>query len=392
MTKKQDYTLPGIAAMVVLTSFVMFLGWQIAHTINPPTAGDKTRTIGASAHRQYLVFRSYRVLSRGEQDEPNDDTVEFEFFRYPLDGSALHSESIVRINRQRLDDGAGTPWMKRVSDNILLFARRDNDATTASWIDVSGKQLRTTDNEEADIIWNSLPSPDGHLTSYFNWTTGRIVIIKDQNLPLEYDLGIEQALVPVAWDEQSVNLYIKVAAEGGLPQAGLWRLNTSTGEAQEITAVRELSLYDFDIDTSAGLLVGATFTCTNQEDCGTGPSSLHLVNLNTGELIELFADDHLAFGHPSISPDAKQVAYTLSNGQSDIWISDLDVAGLDRRIISGKVLDWIADGQWLVADRDNEVQLVSIVDGTKTTVARRAGQYPDADFHGIDYIGIISKN
>jgi len=303
----------------------------------------------------------------------------------------MRGESIFRVERERMDEGMGTPWMKQVSDDTLLYAARETAATEASWVDVSGNEVLSTAEENADVVWGGLPSPNGKKTAYYDWAAGRMMVVAEDNMPQEYEVGDEQAFIPVAWCEKSVDLYMKVVTEGGLPTAGLWRLNTKSGIATEIEAVRELKLYDFDVDPIAHRLVGATFVCTNHEDCGTGPSSLHMVDLETDEGIELYSSDHLAFGNPRISPDAKSVAYTLSNGQADVWITDLDVAGHDRRVISGKVLDWISGGKWLVVDRDNEIQLVNVEDGTIVSVARRSGQYPDPDFHGIDYIGIVSK-
>ncbi len=390
--KKQNYTTPGIAVVVALTALVMLLGWLIANTINPPSARKNSTTIGLESDRQYLVYRSYRVLSRGDTEMPNDDTVAFEFFRYPLDGSALRGESIFRVERERMDDGMGTPWMKQVSDDIMLFAARNTTATEASWVDVSGKKLLTTEEENEDVVWGGLPAPNGRKTAYYDWRADRIMVVVEDKMPREYNVGNGDALTPVAWGEKSIDLYLKVVTEGGLPTAGLWRLNTDTGLTTEIEAVRELKLYDFDINPAAELLVGTTFICTNHEDCGTGPSSIHMVDLATENNVELYSSDHLAFGNPRISPDAGRVAYTMSNGQADVWIADLSVAGHERRVISGKVLDWISDGQWLVVDRDNEIQLVKIKDGTIISVVRRSGQYPDPDFYGVDYIGIVSKN
>ncbi|MBU0625796.1 hypothetical protein KKF05_05685 [Patescibacteria group bacterium] len=388
--KKRDYTLPGVALAAALTLFVLFLGWYIANIIKPPITGKDIGISGTTANRQYLVYRSYRVLSRGIQEWPNDDTVAYDFFRYPLDGSALRSESIISIERKRIDSGVGTPWMRQVSNDTLLFARRDNDPVEAAWIDVSGNKLRSTEDETEDIIWNGLPSSTGQKIAYYDWVSGRVIIMAGDSLPMEYDLGSD-AFIPVVWDEQSNNLYLKKVSEGDLPTAGLWRLNTTTGETEEILAVRELKLYDIDLDISASRLVGATYECRGLEDCGTGPSALYLVDLLSGNSVELHSDEHLSFGQPRLSPNAKQVAYTLSNGQADVWVSDLEVAGHERRIISGRLLDWLPDSNNLVVDRDNELQLISAKDSKIVSVARRSGQYPDADFLGIDYIGIVSK-
>jgi hypothetical protein len=388
--KQQDYTIPGIAITAILLLVVLAAGWYMAKILNPPVTGELLTDDGP-LDRQYLVYRTERVLSRGDSPEPNDDTVVYEFFRYPLDGSALRGESIFRIERERQDDGVGQPWMKQVARNILLFARREQDSTAAAWIDVSGNELLTTDETTADVIWSGLPAPDGTKTVYYNWTTGRVVVAPYEGLPTEYDLGTEQAFEPVAWGERSNLLYLKAMSEGGLPVAGLWRLNTANGSADEITAVRELKLYDFDIDVVHDRLVGATFVCATLEECGTGPSSLHMVDLIDGTSIELFSDDHLAFGNPRISSDATRVGYTMSNGRSDVWCSGLDVAGRDEFIISGRLLDWTADKEKLVVERDGRLQIVSIADQTIVTVAERSGSYQDPDFHGLEYIGIVSK-
>lgn len=390
---KQDYTVPSIVAVAVLTVLVMVLGWLIAHNVNPPGFGDISGTAGPDSDRNYLVYRSYKVTSRGDDTGPNDDSVSYEFFRYPLDGSAMRGESIIRIDRENEGKSSASPWMKKISDDTMLFSSRDSESKSASWIDVSGNELRSTDGDSPpDAIWGGIPSPNGGRIAYYDWPSSRIKIFSVESGQVEnHEAPTENGLLPVTW-KNSNELYLKAVTESGLPVAGLWLLNTDNGDFREMEAINDLNLYVYDIDSDAGRLVGTTFTCTNYEDCGSAPSALHLVDLSNGKSVELFSDKHLIFERPRISPDAKQVAYTITNSESDVWVSDLDVAGHNRRVISGKLLDWTPDGNWLVVDRDNEIQLVSVDGQAILSVARRSGKYPDADFHGIDYIGIVSKN
>jgi hypothetical protein len=391
--KKINFTVPGAVLAIILALIVLLLGWYVANIIQPLTPDTKNTSIYSStANRQYLIYRTYRVLSRGTQEWPNDDLVAYEFFRYPLDGAARRGENIFRVDRTRIDSDAGTPWMQRVSETILLFARRELDPTEAVWVDVSGKKLHSTENKPADVIWNGLPSPDGQKIAYYNWTNRRVVVFQNENFPTEYDLG-DQAFEPLAWDRNSINLYLNVVAEGEQPIAELWRLNTATGSAEEITAIRKLGLYNIDLNTEVGRLVGVTdnYNCRGSEDCKAESSSLYLVDLFSGKSIELQTEKHLFFIRPRLSPNADKVAYILSNGQNDVWISDLDIAGHEQRIISGQLLDWLPNGEGLIVDRDNELQLVSIEDDKIITVARRSGQYSDQDFVGVDYVGIIGK-
>jgi TolB protein len=116
-----------------------------------------------------------------------------------------------------------------------------------------------------------------------------------------------------------------------------------------------------------------------------------MVDTLSGESIEMMSSESYVYGAPKFSPDGTRIAFTITNGAPDVWVADVNVSGHERRVVSGSVLDWTPDGNTLVVDRDNELQLVSVSDGTARSVTRRSGKYPDPDFHGVDYVGIILK-
>lgn len=393
---KKDHTVVGVVAACLMVAVTVFLGWRAVNFINPSVADKVETAAGTGAGRAFLVYRSYKVLDRGTEAWPNDDTVSYEFFRHPLDGSAAVSESLAKEVVEGSDQLTGVPWMSKVSPGVLMFARRVGGPDDVLWIDVSGKEVRHL-SESRDIIWSGLPSPDNRKVAYRDSGSGSIIIVDGDGNRSEYPIPLADGAMPVpfAWDASGETLFARTESvtEGedvGFAD-GLWRLHVPSRSAEEVKAVRELGLHQIDIDPATGNLIGVTYDCGSLESCGTAPSSLYLVDTLSGESIEIMSSESYVYGRPKFSPDGTRIAFTITNGASDVWIADADVSGHERRVVSGSLLDWTPDGNTLVVDRDNELQLVSVSDGTARTVARRSGKYPDPDFHGVDYVGIIIK-
>lgn len=393
---RKDFTAVGVIAASLMVVVTVFLGWKAANMINPPLGDIGGGANGAESGRAFLVYRSYKVLDRGAEDWPNDDTVSYEFFRFPLDGSSAVAESIAKETRNGSTQLAGVPWMSRVSDEVLLFARRAGGRDDVVWIDVSGNEIRKMPSSP-DVVWSGLPSPDGRHYAYRDGATGSIIVADVDGGRSEYPLPASEGVRfrPFAWDASGDNLYIEaesaIEGEDSGFDGGIWRLNMRSRSAAEVTAVRELGLKQMDLDPVSGRLAGVTYVCDSLESCGMAPSSLYMVDTSSGESIEIMSSESYVYGQPKFSPDGKRIAFTITNGESDVWIADSDVSGHELRVISGSLLDWTPDGNTLVVDRDNGLQLVSVSDATARTVAERSGKYPDPDFHGVDYVGIIIK-
>lgn len=393
--RKKDYTAIGVIAASLMVAVTVFFGWRAVNFMNPPVGDKDANTTGTGTGRAYLVYRSYKVLDRGADLGSTDDTVSCEFFRYPLDGSASVGESIAKEVREGTVSTAGVPWMSKVSDTVLLFARRASGDTDAIWMDVSGNEI-LKEAGAPDVVWGGLPSSDGRLIAHPGIVAGTLVIESDDGGRTEYQIPMPEdaRAVPFAWTADAAALFVRSgpAGEGeGGSIPGLWRLDLRSGSATEVTAVADLGLEQLDIDPSSGRLVGVTYACESLETCGSAPSSLYLVDTVTGESIEMLSSESHAYGQPKFSPDGSRIAYVMANGSADVWVADAAVSGHERRIISGQLLDWSPDGANLVVDRDNELQLISVSDGTSRTVVRRSGKYQDPDFHGVDYVGIITK-
>jgi hypothetical protein len=393
---KKDYTAVGVIAASVMVLVTVFLGWNAANMINPPVT-EKSETAAVSgSERAFIVYRSYKVLDRGAESWPNDDTVAYEFLRYPLDGSAAVSESLAKELREGSTSMLGVPWMSKVSDGVLLFARRAAMPNDVLWIDVSGNELRN-ETQSPDIVWSGLPSRDGKSIAYRDSETGKIMVLDDSgSLTDASPTSAEDVrLVPFAWGQSGDYLYVKseqvIEGEDSGFDSSLWMVHVPTRTPIEVKAVRELGLNQIDIDPASGMLVGVTYSCESIEYCGKPPSALYRINTLSGESIEITSSDSYVFGQPRFSPDGTKIAYTITNGSPDVWVADVTVNGRERRVVSGQLLDWSPDGVSLVVDRDSELQVVAVTDGATRTIARRSGKYPDPDFHGVDYIGIITK-
>ena len=393
--RKKDYTAVGVIAASLMVAVTVFFGWRAVNFMNPPVGDKDADTTGNGTGRAYLVYRSYKVLDRGIDAGPTDDTVSCEFFRYPLDGSASVGESIAKEVREGAVSSAGVPWMSKVSDSVLLFVRRASDVSDVIWIDASGNEIRKA-ADAPDVVWRGLPSPDGRFIAYSGGDAGSLVIEGKDGSRAEHSIPMPEdaRAVPFAWTTDAVALFVRTGPAGeveGGSIPGLWRLDLRSGSATEVAAVAEFGLEQLDIDPSSGKLVGVTYACESLETCGSAPSSLYMVDTVTGESVAMLSSDSHTYGQPKFSPDGARIAYVMANGSADVWVADAAVSGHERRVVSGQLLDWTPDGAYLVVDRDNEIQLVSVSDGASRTVVRRSGKYQDPDFHGVDYVGIIVK-
>ncbi|MFH2063401.1 MAG: hypothetical protein ABIJ46_04625 [bacterium] len=384
-------------ALVVLT---MLLGWRVAHIINPPHVGDAVVRPAAVPGHHYLVYRSYRVVSRGDSVDPGDDIVAYEFFRYPLDGSASRGESVVRIVQDGRTNQYGWPQMEPISDDTLLFVRYDGLDDNAMWVDASGNEFRSAfDWGGPGLKYGGLPSPDHGRVAYYDGARRQVVVGADAG-PLR-TLSAPEPVRPLAW--QGNQVYWATIHETENRPLGLYRLDLDAGTLAEIETVRAAGLSQFDFNPASGRLVGIVQARPSSE-ADVRPdnlSAIMLLDLNSGGSVELTSGEYPlwfssapldVFSDPKISPDGAMVAYTVSdeNGQS-VWVSELDLGGHERRLVSGTLLDWSPDSRTLIVDRDGELQLVSTVDGSSVSVARRSGSYSDPDFHGVDYVGVVSK-
>ena len=387
---KQTYIKAGVILTVSLTVLTLILGWRIAHIINPTQVGaTPSNSVSITGH-SFLVYRCYNVISRGDSISASDDTVSYEFFRYPLDGSALRGESVVRMIQDGKLNMNGEPWMGRVSNDTLLLDRH-NDVNDVDWIDASGNEFRPNfDWGGLDLKYGGLPSTNHDLTVYYD-NGRRQVVLGAASGPLK-SFPVPEPVKPIVWNENLVYL-VSVPEIGGQPLS-VYLLDLDANSLTEIESVRRMNFDQIDLHPASGKLVGIISTVNdNGLENTIGFSSVVLLDLNSGEVVELAGEneDYRIFSRPKISPDGSRVAYTAVGAQSDIWVSGLDLGGHEQRLISGTMLDWTPDGLSLVVDRDNELQLVSVRDGSTFSVDRRSGRYPDQDFHGVDYVGIVFK-
>lgn len=203
------------------------------------------------------------------------------------------------------------------------------------------------------------------------------------------DLGIspsamEGYLVPVAVSDDKSAIYLGRRVESESWVAGLWKLDVATGKVSEISYVREHNLYQYDINPATKQLIGVTFVPPESlgEDM-SGPSSLHSVNLVTGNG-EVPEQSLALFENPMLSDDGSRYEFRESG----------DGAGPGRTVVlpvaTGRVADgWEIDGvakDWfgdtMVFDRDGNLFLYDLKTKTETQLTHET----DAT---VEYLGVV---
>lgn len=393
--KPAKYQRTGIAFVAALVVLVVVLGWRAASLVGPGRTAGRGGVGGPQpgAGRHYLVYRTYTVADRGADPSANDDAVVYEFYRYDVGDPGTPE----RLAREVFDGfAAGSPWMAKVSDTLLLFVRKPAgiERGDASWVDASGNVVKVPDTDP-DILWTGLPSPDGAVIAYADRDKDAVSVLSlGDGLTRSFSTAEYSAfgrLEPIVWEADGSAVYLKPVSDAEAFVPGLWRLDVGEGALSEVAVVRRLGLANYTVSPASDMLVGSTFGCDSIDRCGTGPSVLYAVRLDTGASVEVLADEDAALSGPLISPDGGTVAYTVDRDGPEVRLVDPDDPDGDRRLISGRALAWTPDGRKLVIDRDDELQLYDIATGAVAAVARRTGRYQDNDFKGVDFVGIVDK-
>jgi hypothetical protein len=208
------------------------------------------------------------------------------------------------------------------------------------------------------------------------------------------ELGItpsaaEGYLVPVAVAADKSAIYLGRRVETESWVAGLWKVDVATGRVTEIAYVREHDLYQYDINPTTKQLLGVTFV--PPESLGgpiSGPSSAHLVDLQTGEgrSLELAVD--AVVENPMLSDDALSYAFYESGadagggtGTARTLVLSMEwgrvaAAGAE---VDGVMKDWFGDT--VVFDRDGNLFLYDLKTETETRITNET----DAT---VEYLGV----
>ncbi len=376
--------------VIALAALMLVVGWRVLLLMKtvggdggPASSGRQAAVSGAD----YLVFSTYRVVDRGPKDWANDDKLEYGYYRYPLTGG--RPELIAQVTADN-GKGLGSPWMRPLSPDTLLFVRRNSGADDFVWIDVAGRELpRPLPPDDSGV--DGLPSPDGSRVAYVDPAKRSVTVLTAGSLLQTFDIKGAADVgfwSPLSWSPDGRRLYLKPVFEGGGFVSGLWVIDLERSEAAEIKAFRRLGLVDVDIDPRLGLGVGVTFRGDGLGTDIAGPSKVHLVDLETGADKVLLSDDSLVFRGPLLSPDGRRLAFSYAGDESDVWLMDIDSA-LSSLLVSGRALAWTPDSRSLVVSRNDEIQLVEADSRSITTVARRVGKYYDPDFQGLEFIGLV---
>jgi len=378
--------------IAVLTALILVVGWRAMLLLKTPAGGpsgaiaDGARGPAAAVGGDQLVYSTYGVVDRGAKDWANDDRLEYSYYRYPLVGG--RPELITQVTEDNAKS-FGSPWMRPLSPDTLLFMRRHSGSDDYVWIDVSGRELpRPTPPSGSGI--DGLPSPDGSRVAYVDPQKKTVTVVTSGSLLQTFDLksGSDVGFwSPLVWSPDSRLLYLKPVFEGGGFVSGLWVIDLDQAAASEIKVFRRLGLNDVTVDAKLGLAVGATMSGGSESDY-SGPSKLYLVDLRTGEARALLSDPSLAYRDPLLSPDGLTAAFSFAGPEPDVWLADV-VSSAMRLLISGRALAWTPDGRALVVSRDNELQIVDISPVKVTSIARRIGKYNDPDFQGLEFIGLV---
>jgi len=380
------------AVVIALAVLIAIVGWRAMVLVSTDGQSETPGTFRVAATSgEFLVYGTYNVVDRGTEPWPNDDKLAYVFYRYPLAGG--QPEVIAKV----IEDNTkafGSPWMRPLSENTLLFMRRDASADDFVWIDAAGRELERPVPPTGSGI-DGLPSPDGSRVAYVDPGTKTVTVVTRGALlqTFEAKSGSEAGFwAPLAWTPDGGKLYLRPVFDGGGFVSGLWVIDLDKPESAEIEPVGRLGLKDISVNAGLGLLVGSTYRSGALEAEPTGPSKIYLVDLNAGEEKFLLTEDSLAFRDPLLSPDGRRLVYSFGGSDPDIWLNDIGSPD-SRLLISGRALAWTPDGRFLVVSRDNELQLVEVDGNQIVSVAHRTGKYQDPDFRGLEFIGIVkSKN
>jgi serine/threonine-protein kinase len=91
---------------------------------------------------------------------------------------------------------------------------------------------------------------------------------------------------------------------------------------------------------------------------GVSSSQLDLAFLDRKGAVQTLKLPPAVYQHPRVSPDGKQIAYSVDDGKAtDIWIYDLSETSAPRRLTSGgrnRLPIWSGTGQWIAFQSNRE--------------------------------------
>ena len=346
-----------------------------------------------------IIYQTTRVKDRGSDDAADDDVEETIIYRADMTGKSTVMATIDSARR------AASPRAEIIGQDIFVHNYTDGHDV---WLnlegvtDVSGNRsndnIANTDNRLANrdsSVWvdYSLEYENraAAVTMRIGWLGMDEALNEHVTLeppePFELDpaeLGITLGYaVPFVISDDGKTVYIREICEcDAISLRGLWRFDIATQTLTKITYIVEQDVEEYKINSATKQLIGVSYAHDGPEtDFGggapSGPSAIHLVDLQTGDGKEIFSSDTFVFGSAFLSPDGMIYAHDYRDD-----IVRVRAVGAQRQnsddVISGNVLDWVDDT--LIVDRDGEIILYDLTTDMVTSVARTiGGRYADPD-------------
>ncbi|HBO99940.1 MAG: hypothetical protein UU48_C0002G0058 [Candidatus Uhrbacteria bacterium GW2011_GWF2_41_16] len=205
--------------------------------------------------------------------------------------------------------------------------------------------------------------------------------------------------IPFLFSADHNVLYIHQVSEGQEYVTGLWAYDFSSHTVRSYPYVSENHLYRYQINPMTQQLIGTSFTLPESlDEFPKGPSTLHLVDLQTGKGIRLSPEDlnnpnylmdDTVFDGVFLSPDGTQIGLS-SEKEKEFVVLPLNGGDPLKKSVAegdGFIRDWVQDT--LVVNQEGDILLYDLTTQKIIPLARNVGKEGDPDYQRVEYIGII---
>lgn|GEM_PF-2670895 len=352
----------------------------------------------------YLIFQSVRTSDEGDQDWANDDTEEYTFYRMVVGEEGL--VPFITIEHGPKISGGLTSYV--YGEDILMHRYQ----TEQTYDPVSGRAEGGNDIDgvlslTGEILetrpenWQTFRSANGQFEVTHDFGSSReqndgTVTITDvetgevlKSLSLTLDSGEIGYPEPYLIDNSGTYLFVHQVFGGEATLAGLWEVNLQTGESQAIHELVDLQAWNQASVDPESRRVLAVITQREPSDQGPydellPPTTVQLLDLESGEVTTLFTDDTNAYDHPYLD-SPRQDRYLLrpwkeTNEVLLFGMTDDDIQEAEK-LVDGWVLDWVGD--WLILGDGFTTSLFNIENRGATVVAMPEGA------ERFEYVGSV---
>lgn len=357
-----------------------------------PVVDDTTlTTVGPGA---YVLYQTSRIVDRGAMDWANDDVDQTDIYAHRItDGADILVASV------KADESyGGSVWAEVVGQRVLIHRYSPTDDALVSLdgdighlFEEPATVIASRNNEvwvDYSLAYENRTAAVSFNVQYWNDNDNNENVVQYNLDPAE--LGIDMGYAePFLVSDDGKTIYIRQICEcDAIGLNGLWAFDVETQKLTKMSYVIENHIYEYQINTATKQLIGVSYTAPEGlGDEPTEPSSIHLVDLVSGEGRIIFTDEGFVFGHVFLSPDGTSYASDYRDNVVRVRKVDANKSNADT-VVSGYVLDWV--DTTLVVDREGEIILYDLIKDSVVSLAQTiGGSYADPDRVVVRYVGLI---